>query len=194
MAYPENHTVWDKMTVSGDITLGDFSKWLETEHKLKMQSWNFIYGRKNVESDGKQTQSPVTAPVFPPKPVLDYSLIPPLDLSKAQATTTLMRNPKAKPLQQYIALWDQCKSDGMIPEGPTDDGDSITGATTLRDILAKMAALAEVAKKNRTIDSVAISALAGRKFWMIPSSDTPMCVHAESFDDITTMVALKITL
>lgn len=194
MAYPENHTVWDKLTVSGEMTLSSFSKWLETEHKLKMQSWNFIYGRKNVEVEGKQTQSPVTAPVFPPKPVLDYSLIPSLDLTKAQATQALMRSPKAKPLQQYIALWDQCNKDGMIPEGPADDGDAITGETTLKDILGKMAALAEAAKSSRSIDNVAISALEGRQFWLVPSSDTPMCVHADSFDDISTMVALKITL
>lgn len=194
MAYPENHTVWDKMEVSGDQTLADFSRWLETEHGLKMQSWNFIYGRKNVEVEGKKTESPVTAPVFPPKPVLDYSLIPALDLSKAQATQTLMRNPKAKPLQQYIALWDQCKKDGMIPEGPADNGDAITGETTLRQILSKMSVLAESAKQSRSIDAAAISALKGRRFWMIPSSETPVCVHAESFDEVTTMVALKITL
>jgi ubiquitin-activating enzyme E1 len=194
LAYPEEHTVWDKMTVDGSMTLADFSKWLEAEHKLKMQSWDFIYGRKNVETEGKKSESPVTAPVFPPKPVLDYSLVPALDLSKAQATQSLMRNPKAKPLQQYIALWSECQKSGMIPSGPDDTSDAITGETTLREILHKMAALAKQAKENRAIDNMAITALEGRQFWLIPSSDTPMLVHAESFDDVTMMVSIKITL
>ena len=194
MAYPEDHTVWDKMVVDGSMTLGDFSKWLEVEHKLKMDSWNFIYGRKNVESEGKKTESPVTASVYPPKPVLDYSLIPALDLTKAQATQTLMRSPKAKPLQQYIALWSECQKNGMIPEGPVDSGDAITNETTLKDILFKMAALAVKAKQTRAIDTITISALEGRQFWVIPPSDTPGCTHAESYDEVTSLVGMKITL
>ena len=81
--------------------------------------------------------------IYPPKPVLDYSLIPALDLTKAQATQTLMRNPKAKPLQQYIALWSECQKNGVIPDGPADSGDTVTSDTTLKDILFKMAAVAE---------------------------------------------------
>ncbi len=194
MAYPEEHTVWDKMVVDGNMTLGEFSKWLESEHKLKMDSWNFIYGRKNVESEGKKTESPVTASVYPPKPILDYSLIPALDITKAQATQILMRNSKAKPLQQYIALWAECQKNGMIPDGPADNSDAITSDTKIKDILMKMAALAIKAKEAKAIDTITISALDGRQFWVIPPSDTPGCTHAESYDEVTSLVSMKITL
>lgn len=44
--------------------------------------------------------------VYPPAPVLDQSLLPPLDVTLNQATQTLMRNPATRTqLQAYLALW-----------------------------------------------------------------------------------------
>jgi len=194
MAYPEEHTVWDKLVVDGNLTLSDFSKFLQEKHSLKMNSWDFIYGRKEVESEGKVALGPVSASVFPPKPVLDYSLVPDLALAKGEATKQLMRNPKAKPLQQYIALWSDCVKTGTIPSGPADSGDTITGDTTLKEILNRMATKAQNELASKSIKEAAISALEGRKFWVIPGSDTPECSHAETFDDVTYLPAFKIML
>jgi len=193
-AYPEGHTVWDKLCVDGNLSLGDFSKFLEEKHGLRMSGWDFIYGRKKVENEGKKDLHPVTSRVFPPKPVLDYSLVPDITLTKAQATQQLMRNPRAKPLQQYIALWAECAKEGAIPDGPADTGDAITNETTLKQILQRMSAQAEAALDSKLIDEAAISALDGRRFWLIPASDTPMCSHVESYDDVTYLSAFKIML
>ena len=193
-AYPEGHTVWDKLCVEGSLTLGEFSTFLEEKHGLRMSGWDFIYGRKKVDSEGKKELHPVTSRVFPPKPVLDYTLLPDITLSKAQATQQLMRNAQAKPLQQYIALWAECAKNGVVPEGPKDTGDAITSQTTLKEILQRMSAQAKAALESKTIDEVAISALDGRRFWLIPASDTPMCSHVESYDDVTYLSAFKIML
>lgn len=193
VAYPEEHTCWDKMVIDGSITLNAFNKFLLEKHNLAMDTWNFIYGYKNIEKDGKKEKTPVTTSVYPPKPVLDYTLLPTLDLSKAQATQQLMRNQKAKPLQQYIALWSECKENGMIPEGPADAGDAITGDTTLAQILNKMAEKAKMGVDSKAIDMPAIGNLEGKDFWVIPSSDTPMC-NDDNFNEVVNLVSMKITL
>ena len=43
-AYPENHTVWDKLVFPADQTLLQFMTWLEASHGLKLDKWNFILG------------------------------------------------------------------------------------------------------------------------------------------------------
>ena len=96
------------------------------------------------EESKKKVLRGVSASVFPPKPVLDYSLLPPLDLTTAQvshlflntyskaldvhqnmgtqylsqATTILMKTSKAKPMQQYLSLWRECKASGALPPPP----------------------------------------------------------------------------
>ena len=195
-AYPEKHTVWDKLTVSGSLTLKEFSKWLETEHGLILRNWDFIYGHKTVtdsESKTKQVQG-VSAPVYPPKPVLDYSLLPSLDLSLAQANMAIMKSPNAKPTQQYLALWREFKAAGAVPPQPPVSEDAITDSTTLKQILQHMVALAEVAETRGEIETKAISHLTGRKFIVIPGSEAPLCQHAETGDDIEHLCAIKIVL
>lgn len=57
-AYPEKHSVWDKLSVSGDLTIAAFSAWLLQEHQLVLDSWNFIYGYRSVadaDSGAKET-------------------------------------------------------------------------------------------------------------------------------------------
>jgi len=194
MAYPEGHTIWDKLIVSGKMTLSQFTSFLQTEHKLNMSTWDFIYGLKTVEREGKKEKCPVTSQVYPPKPILDYSLIPSLELTKAKATQELMRNPKAKPLQLYISLWAECQKEGAIPTGPVDAEDSITSETTLINILRRMSGVAEKALESKTIEQATISGIGGRSFWLIPASDTPTCTHAETFDEVVAMPAFKIML
>ena len=57
-----------------------------------------------------------------------------------------------------------------------------------------MAAVAERAKEDRAIDTITISALEGRQFWIIPPSDTPSCTHAETYDEVASLVSMKISL
>jgi ubiquitin-activating enzyme E1 len=195
-AYPEKHTVWDKLTVSGALTLKQFSEWLENEHGLKLRNWDFIYGHKtatDAESKTKQVQG-VSAPVYPPKPVLDYSLVPSLDLTLAQASMAIMKTPAAKPTQQYLGLWREFKAAGAVPPQPALTEDVITESTTLKQILQRMVTLAEQAEAQGAIETKAISSLAGRKFVVIPGSEAPLCQHAETGEDIEHLCAIKIVL
>lgn len=88
-AYPENHSVWDKIVCPASLTLKEFSAWLSSQHKLQLVSWDFIYGYKSVydEEAKKKVSQCVSAPIYPPKPALNYSLLPPLDISMAEVKT-----------------------------------------------------------------------------------------------------------
>lgn len=167
----------------------------EESHGLQMTHWNFVLGSKKVIIEGETKNQNVSSPVYPPKVSLNYELLPSLDLSLNQATSAIMRNPLAKPTQQYIALWKQSKADGFIPTASPDaNPDLITEATTLREILEKMASLAAVAESEGKIDNKAISSLAGRKLWVIPGAETPMCKFIETGEDIDHLAAIKIDL
>ena len=194
LAYPENHSVWDKVDVSGAWTLKEFASALQTEHKLEITQWDFICGRKkDLDEEKKEVIKDVTTRVFPPEPILDYGLIPSLDLSKAQATMALMKVPAAKPVQKYIALWEKCKESGMIPPQPAPRADEITENSTVRQILELMAARADALEAEGKVDTKAISGLAGRRFWVIPGDETPTCVHSESGDAIFKLASLRVT-
>ena len=199
MAYPEGHSVWDKIVVQGSMTLGEFSMFLEREHKLKMSRWDFIYGRKwAVDSEGKKTLHDATAQVFPAVEILDYSKIPSLDLTQGAAMKELMKSNVGPNLQKYIKLFMDCKKTGVIPAGPEDGASIITKDTTLIDILQNMSEKAakglESSDPETRIDESAISSLTGRNFWLIPSSEVPKCSNAETFDDIAHLAAFKIML
>eukprot|EP01038_Epipyxis_sp_PR26KG_P012667 gene12667-16982_t len=185
-AYPENHSTWDKITVPGNLTLAQFSEWLAAEHKIKLVSWDFIYGHKSHQA--------VSTSVYPPKPILNYSLLPSLELTIAQATGAIMKIPAAKPAQQYISLWRECKSKGEIPPQPTLSEDTITDSTTLAQILHRMASIAESSEQKKVIDTRAISSLAKRKFFIIPGNEAPLCRDIESEEDIEHLCAFKILL
>ena len=195
-AYPENHSTWDKLTCPGSLTLQEFAEWLKTEHKVKMVSWDFIYGRKTVvDEENKSTSVSVSSPVYPPKIILDYSLVPSLELTMPQATQAIMKTAAAKPTQQYIALWRQCKAAGSIPATASLSNEKvITGSTTLTEILEMMASMAELAENAKTIESRAVPALKGRKMWVIPGSETPVCCHFETGEEIEALASIKILL
>lgn len=193
-AYPEGHSVWDKLPCPASITLKEFAAWLLEQHGLKLGSWDFVYGTKKG-SDG--AVNGVSTRVFPPKPQLDYSLLPALDLTKAQAMQALMKTPAAsRAVQQYLALWAECKEKGAVPTQPTasDLADVITESSTLLQVLNKMARVAEDALASGAIDSKTVTTLAGRRFWLLPGKDTPACSHAETGEDIENMAAIKFIL
>lgn len=196
-AYPENHSTWDKIKgVRSDMTLKTFAEWMQSTHNLKMTSWNFVLGSKKMVADGETKQQHISAPIYPPTPILDYSLLPALDLSMPQATASIMRNPAAKPTQQYIALWKKCKADGKIPspEEIQQNLPLITENSTLYEVLQHMHVLADKAEQEKRIDVKAISSLENRKMWVIPGSETPVCRDLETGDDIDFMAAIQIDI
>ncbi len=84
-----------------------FAEWLEEEHKLELDEWNFVYGYSTVvDADGKKSTVPATARVYPASKPLDYSLIPALDLTPGEATKALMKS-GARPQQQYVGWADR---------------------------------------------------------------------------------------
>jgi ubiquitin-activating enzyme E1 len=194
-AYPEGHSIWDKISCSANLSIKEFSQWLADEHKLKLNKWDFVVGYKTVidpESKAKVSQ-PYSTPVYPPKVVLNYSLLPSLDLTLAQATTAIMRNPLCKPTQQYVALWKEAKAVGAVPEPPAE-GELITENTSLKEILERMSALGDEYLAKGVIEVKTVSSLASRQIWVIPSGEVPVVSDLESGDDIDVMCSVKITL
>jgi len=57
-----------------------------------------------------------------------------------------------------------------------------------------MARMAEEAEAAKTIESRAVPNLAGRKMWVIPGSETPLCEDYESGEEIEALAAIKILL
>ena len=198
-AYPENHSVWDKLSCSGDLTMQGFADWLLTEHNLKLQKWDFIlgHGHKVDEETNKKVVVSISTPVYPPKPQLDYSLLPPLDLPLNQAVMQIMRNAKAKPSQQYQALWKELKAQGLteVPPQPAAAAEqAITADTKLRDILTLMNTMAEEKLKKGEMESSTISHVDRRHFVLIESSDVPFCVDAKTNEHVEHLCSIKITL
>lgn len=193
--YPENHSVWDKLICSGSWTLKEFVSWLEEKHQLRLVNWNFIYGYKTVydEDNKRKVVKAVTSPIYPPQVALDYSLLPSLDLTLPQASTEIMKNKAAKPTQQYIALWKQCKEKGAIPPQPSK-ADIITSDTTLKEILFRMTSLADTSLARGDIETKAISKTENRKFVVIPGSEAPLCIDLNTDEEIEHLCAIKITL
>lgn len=195
-AYPEGHSVWDKIEVPGTLTLKEFSDWLATEHNLKMERWAFVYGQNTVEdADGKKMLIPVTTPVFPPKVFLDNSNLPPLDATIVQAMKLINSNPATKYMSQaYINLWKTSKSNGCIAPNEVADENAITSSMTLIEILSRMDSISENAEKSKLITSRSISDLKNRSFWIIPGKETPDCVDIITGDEVAFFASLKIIL
>lgn len=197
-SYPENHTIWDKLLVPGTLTLKQFADWLSTTHNLKLLSWDFIIGYKmGVDEDGKKTGLVgVSSPVFPPKAVLDPSLLPALDLTLPQATQAIMRTATAKPTQEYIKLWKECKVSGKVDiEGILrQQTDVITNDTTLVQILEKMEKLGIIALQEKRVESRSITGLDKRTFWIIPSNESPRCMVVDTEDEVEHLASIKIQL
>jgi ubiquitin-activating enzyme E1 len=183
-AYPEGHSVWDKLTCDGNLTLNEFAQWFKTEHNIIMKSWNIIVGY----NDQKE---PVSCSVFPPPPVLDYSLLPPVDAPMGEAMKTLMKLPNS---QQYMNLWRKFKAEGSIPAQSTEAGkDVVTGDTTLKNILRMMEVKADALLGEGKIDQKSISNIDKRAFWLVTSDQTPQC-ETPDFDEVATLAAIKINL
>eukprot|EP00440_Ansanella_granifera_P062493 gb/GFBE01067762.1/.p1 GENE.gb/GFBE01067762.1/~~gb/GFBE01067762.1/.p1 ORF type:complete len:1255 (+),score=364.10 gb/GFBE01067762.1/:1-3765(+) len=178
-AYPEKHSVWDKIRIpTGTMTLGGFRDWLASEHKVQLKNWSFVLGWKKVQDDdNKETRVPFSSQIYPPPVAIDATLLPPLEDAQGDAMKKIMGStaiPQAQKMK-YLSEWQNAKKTGKLP---VSSGPSITLDMPLKDILALMEVRAEEALKDGTIHpkwGKAISGLADRKFWVIPSDQTPSC-------------------
>jgi len=189
-SYPEGHSVWDKLTCPASLTLKEFQAWLLSEHGLKLVRWDFVYGTKKGK-DG--VDNGVSTPVFPPKPPVDYSLLPPLDLTKGQAMQQLMKTPAAAKLgvQQYLKLWEDKKAGKELP---AVDPDVITDGTSIASVLSKMARVATDKLAEGVIDHKNVASLQGRKFWVINGGDGISSQHAETGEVIESLASIRFML
>jgi hypothetical protein len=198
--YPENHTLWDKLTCAGSLTITGFADWLEEEHKLTLDTWEFVVGYKQTydEETKKKGIAPVTARVFPAIKPLDYSKIPALDLTAGAAMTALTKAGVSMADQnRYVTAWQECKAAGKVA-APAADPLQITPDTTLAQVLKIMETKGEqlehkFKKQPLEFSHRSVSCIDDRKFWVIPSHETPSCQDEEG-DDIVNLAAIKITL
>jgi len=100
-AYPDKHSCWDKLVVPRDMLLSELASWFEAEHKIKLSRW----GLKNEPY------------VFPPKPVVDPSVLPALDLPQNKAFMEIRANAAIKQGDKMLVLglWQKAKASGVIP-------------------------------------------------------------------------------
>jgi len=199
-AYPENHSIWDKLRVpSGSMTLGEFRDWLKSEHKLQLTTWGFVLGWKRTEDEnGKEMRIPYSTQIYPPPVVVDSSLLPALTHNQGDAMKTIMGSPTIPQPQkmQYLSAWQKAKQTGVLP---SSGGDAVKLDMSLRDILVLMEKRADQAMHDGVTCSKwgkAISGLAGRKFWVIPADQTPSCNALGGSEpvDVRHMARLEIPL
>lgn len=202
-AYPEGHSIWDKIAVpSGSMTLSGFRDWLREEHGLRLNTWNFVLGFREVEDEGKKCKVPVSAPVYPPPPTFDYGLLPPLTDSQGDAMRKLMGSPAIPQAMKmkYLQEWQKAKAAGRLPEaGAGGDPEAIGEGTSLKGICEIMGRKAEKSLQMGALKEKSISSLAGRKFWVIPADQTPSCSTIPKEEgaegrDVKYMASLKIPL
>ncbi|CAD7970646.1 unnamed protein product [Amoebophrya sp. A25] len=206
-AYPNPHTVWDKLTVSsGDMSLKGFIDWLENEHNICLTNWAFILGHKKGGEDGKD-KMPVSTTVYPFAVSLDNSLMPPLDSDNQTAMSEIMKSTKIPQAHKmkYMNEWRSAKQTGKFAE-PIPEELRISNETSLRQILKIMASKAELGLKEGKIDAkfgatVTHTQLEQAKFWLIPADETPSCetnpTYVDGDDeplDVKFLAAIKIPL
>ncbi|CAJ1448985.1 unnamed protein product [Effrenium voratum] len=196
-AYPEKHSVWDKLKVpTGSMTLEAFKTWLAKEHQLQLRNWSFVLGWKRVvDEENKEMRVPVSCQIYPPPVSINSSLLPPLSdaqgdaMKKIMASTTIPQAQKMK----YLSEWQKAKQSGKLPEASSQE---IRPDMSLKDILALMEVKAERALQDGSIFpkwGKAISDLGGRRFWVIPSDQTPDCANSQGLD-VRYMARLEVPL
>jgi len=204
-AYPEGHTVWDKLVVkSADMKLSEFKDWLAEEHKLQLQNWQFVLGHK-LGGENNKEKMPVSDTIYPPPASFDTSLFPPLDLDTATAMGTIMKSPTIPQASKmkYFSEWTASKKRGTLPE-PVPDNLKISMSSSLREILGVMARKAKnLADKTDPLVfdkkfgfTVTEESLKSCKFVFIPAAETPSCDVELEDDDVPVkyLASMKIML
>eukprot|EP00439_Symbiodinium_sp_Y106_P076312 s504_g15.t1 len=120
---------------------------------------------------------PVSCQIYPPPVSVDVSLLPPLTDAQGDAMKKIMGSaqiPQAQKMK-YLGEWKKAKETGKMP---SSSGQEIRGDMSLKDILALMEVRAEKALQDGSLNpkwGKAISDLKGRRFWVIPTDQTPDC-------------------
>ena len=103
-AYPDPHTKWDKINMSGSLSLEAAIDFLRSEHNLRVKSWGVTVVDENGKTMGKE--------VFSEAPPSDGSVdedllirVAPLDSSEQKAKIAIMRCADMKNKQAYTARW-----------------------------------------------------------------------------------------
>merc|ERR1711871_847 len=188
-AYPEGHSVWDKIICDGSMTLSAFVAWFKSEHNVVVKKWDMIVGYKKVVEDGNTRYDPVSCSVYPPQPTLDYSLLPPVESSLAEAMKVLMKLPNS---QQYQSLWRKFTTEGFIPPQSAKEKKAIiTSETKLKDILKMIETRADMLMEQGKLDQKSVSNIENRAFWLFPSDQTPKCETID-MDEIYALASIKI--
>jgi len=199
-AYPEKHSVWDKLKVpSGSMTLEGFKDWLAAEHKLKLKNWGFVLGWKAQEDEaGKEMRIPYSTQIFPIPVSIDPSLLPPLGDAQGDAMKKIMGNPAVPQAQKmkYLSEWQKAKKEGVLP---AVSGQDLRADMPLKDVLALMEAKADQALKDGTLAAKwgkAISGLAGRRLWVVPADQTPSCntIPEDGSEDVDVRLMARIEI
>lgn len=115
IAYPDPHTVWTKLEAPPDAaswSLDQLVAWLRDTHHLTLTAWNLHSGYV-LEDDVKR---PVSTRVYPPVQALDFTKLPPLDLTKPKAMMHLQRQGvKGGLMMKYLTEWSKFKASGALP-------------------------------------------------------------------------------
>lgn len=109
MAYPDPHTKWDKIKMSGSLSLETAIEFLRTEHGLKLKSWGVTVLDENGKTTGKQVYSEAPAG----NSSIDEDLlirVAPLDVPEQKAKIAIMRCAEMKNKQAYTARWQLLKT------------------------------------------------------------------------------------
>jgi hypothetical protein len=108
VAYPDPHSKWDKIKMSGSLSLDGAIDFLRSQHGLKIKSWGVTVLDENGKTTGKQLYS--EAPVG--DAALDEDIlikVAPLDVPEQKAKIAIMRCADMKNKQAYTARWQLLK-------------------------------------------------------------------------------------
>ncbi|CAE7307700.1 UBA2 [Symbiodinium natans] len=142
---------------------------------------------------------PVSSQIYPLPVSVDASLLPPLTDAQGDAMKKIMGSTKIPQAQKmkYLSEWQKAKQSGKMP---TSSAQELRADMSLKDILALMEVRAEKALQDGSINpkwGKAISDLKGRRFWVIPSDQTPDCaamVASGETLDVRYMARLEVPL
>mmetsp|Transcript_49018 Transcript_49018/g.138701 ORF Transcript_49018/g.138701 Transcript_49018/m.138701 type:complete len:1126 (-) Transcript_49018:239-3616(-) len=101
-AYPEGHSVWDKLMIPNDMTVQELADFFKSEHNLTLSAWGL----------------PKEPQVYPPKASYDASVLPALDASQGVAFKEIRANPAIanKDNMMVLSMWQKAKKTGEMPQ------------------------------------------------------------------------------
>jgi hypothetical protein len=104
-AYPDPHTKWDRIKISGSLTLAEAIDFLRTKHGLRLVNWLATV----VDSNGVTTGKRIYEDQAVDKTIDDELLlrVAPLDNTAQKAKIAIMRCAEMKNKQAYSNRWAQ---------------------------------------------------------------------------------------